>query len=550
MRHLLRLTLVPLLACVLATPSAAVSLQEATFVSPVTRVSFPAQVLSRGTTDNGEADLGADLDGCRHTLLQSEYEYGVVVDPTSYFAALASEWDPRNGAFLFPFDKTAWATIAAGLESERLVDLNNAYRAVVNQARAAGQVPPERGGFQIPQRLIRIEKRYQLALTCYEARKARSSLMAKVGLQAAWALRSYLNVPLANPGLDGGYQELDDRLKRRLVAGEPFRVERHLAAHQEILAEGAGLTDEGFFAASLVTLGLTLRAGDPAAGVTVITGLEERFRNVPKAEFMRSLTRERKETWKKHQDFLALALVNFIRAIADEQFNRTDLPPTMLAVAECQRRLGRRQEALMWYTALAAMPETQPKLRDDIRRQQRSPATGAPMPVQLGWLADEQITALRAAGATGDGQPDGPDRSVLVALVAEGLGSADYTNPGWRPTTGGTANDCIAVLSKVGDATLNFSFRTGLWPLNLGELWDRDFIDRNQVNRFRCPVTGQPFAYAEPPTAADATAANTVVVATTATVETPMGQRFGAYLADKRIVWSATAFTPGQRHEP
>jgi len=56
-------------------------------------------------------------------------------------------------------------------------------------------------------------------------------------------------------------------------------------------------------------------------------------------------------------------------ALKIEEFPRSRLPPNMMAVAECLRRSGAEKNAMNWYLALAQMPETQPRMRAEIRAQ-------------------------------------------------------------------------------------------------------------------------------------------------------------------------------------
>jgi hypothetical protein len=543
MRQLLQAVLSLL---ILASPAAAVSLQDVTLKSPITRTPFDVKIPADSRDAENLSDMGADMDGCRHSSLQSEYEFGIVVDPTSHFAALASEWNPRTGAFLYPIDDQFRAWVLKELASEHTVDVNSAYATVVRQARAAGQVPPDRQTFQIPQSMVRLEKRYRLAMQCYEARRVRSSVLAKVALQGAWALRAYLNISLGNQRLDGGYQEVDEQVKRHVEPGEAFKLDKWLPVYREILDSGSGMTDEGFFVAGITCLGLTLRDGDLAEANRVVALLEERYRDKDKAEFLRGLVRERKTTIAEYLKFLDIAYAHFRLGIMDEQFNRSQLPVTMLATAECLRRSGRTAQAMEWYFALTRLPETEPKLREDIRKQGKAVAPEAPFHVQVGWIADAQYAKLKAAGNAHNGEIGGSDRGILLAIVAEGLGSADFVNPGWKPVVGANDSDCASLMSRVGDAVLIYAFRTGNWPLTLGELWDRDFLDRNQVNRFRDPVNGEPLVYAEPGMPFDRAPKDLVLVATKSAIDTPVGKRYGAYLADKRPVWSATPIEVGK----
>lgn len=528
-----------------AAPAMAVSLQDATLKSPITRHPFAVRVLAETKDATQLADLGADLDGCRHTSMASEYEFSVVVDPTCFFAALSAEWDPRDGRFLYQKEITddlrTW--VQKELGPDHAIAVANAYASAMRLARANGQAPPDRAGFLIPQNHIQIDQRYKLALKCYDARRARSSLIAKVALQGAWALRAYLNIALGNPNLDGGRQEVDDKVKRHVTNGETFRLDKWLPIYRKIFNDGRGMTDEASFVAGITLLGFELRDGNRAAVDGIISAMTERFKDGEAVLGLRMLTKERKEKVGKYLEFLDIAIGNFRVAIAEEQINRSSLPTTMLAVAESLRRVGQGASAAAWYDALARLPETQPKMRADIRSQGRAAGADAPFLIQVGWIADEQVLKLHDAGI----KPlPGIDQVLLTALVSEGLGSAAYVNPHWKPVTGASADACGSVIGRIGDAITGFGFRLGDWPETLGELWDRDFIDRNSVNRFRCPASGELYRYGVPTMPFDQAPKDLVLVSTSSAIDTPTGKRFAACLLDRRVVWSVKPVEPGK----
>jgi len=236
-------------------------------------------------------------------------------------------------------------------------------------------------------------------------------------------------------------------------------------------------------------------------------------------------------------------------AVLNEEFPRTRLAPNMFAIAECLRRSGKTgtmEQAMDWYMALAKMPESQPRLRADIKAQGKAPGADAPLAVSLGFLADRQIERITLAGVVHSGEISGRDKRLLSAIIYENFGSAAYVNPSWRARTDGNQQDCVLILNLVGQAAMDFAFRKGAWPTTLDDLWEQDVIkDRNRVNRFRCPVTGEKLQYK--PLVGDVSAASprTVVVCTERPVPTNQGPRYGAYLANNQLLWTAEPLQAG-----
>ena len=242
-----------------------------------------------------------------------------------------------------------------------------------------------------------------------------------------------------------------------------------------------------------------------------------------------------------------------MQAIADEEFVRGHLPETMLVVAECLRRGGEPTyaRAMDWYLALAKMPESQPKWREEFRAQGRVPSADAPFHVQLGWIADRHVERLTKGGLVHPGTISGRDKELLTNVVFNNLGSPEYVNPAWKPVTGATQTECARLLDMVGKATMDFAFRNNTWPKSLGELWSRDIIrDRNVVNRFCCPVTGKAFLYQELPTDMKDTSPMTALVTTAEPVPTNPGPRYGVFLANLTMAWSARPVKPGELYKP
>ena len=552
MRHLLLL----LLALAVSAPLGAMQIQNMTVISPITGQKFdvtgvPAEQ-GKSTTDL--ADLGADDDGCRHTSGPSEYDFYIAVDPFTYFSALSAEWDGRSGRFReeLPPDMKDW--VIKTFNSDWQLDFARVYSVTQQTMRLQGQVAPDRKDFVMPQQTIPLEKRYRYALQCYEKRGARAVVLAKIALTGAWAIRARLNVAVNSPSLDGGYEEVQDLALRKTKTGETFVLDKWLLIYRDIFND-ASLTNEGYLIAGLTYFGFVLREGDRAEGDRVLQKMQDRFSKLdkPGSELLRGLVRERKRMLGEYSKMLFTATQQFILAISTEEFPRSRLPPNLMAVAECLRRLGDDEttknlpRAYDWYLALAKMPETQPKLRDEIRTQGKAPGPDAPFQVQLGWLADRQLARLTAAQVIHPpNEISGPDKRLLNAITYERFGSSDFVNPDWRPRTDGNQQDCALMLNLIGQATMDFTFRSGAWPKTLDELWEQDVLkDRNRVNRFCCPVTGVRFLYT--PMSGDVTTAapRTVVVATAKPVPTNQGLRYGAYLANNQLVWAETPFTAG-----
>ncbi len=530
----------------LSAPLSAVQLQDATLISPVT--GQPFQVLMVPVERGGEslADMGTDEDGCRHSSSNSEYDYYVATCPYSYFSALSVEWDEGTGQFRsrLPDEVKQWAQ--KELNTEQKIDFERVFHSAAQVARAQGQPVPERKDFVMPQNAIPIEKRYRYALMCYEKRGARAAVLAKIAINGAWALRTRANIPLGHSAIDGGYQEVNAQAAKQVKDGEAFVFAKWLGIYRDIF-ENSRLSDEGYLVAGQTYFGFALRDGDLKIARSILAKMTERFKDNDKAEMLRGLVRERTTLLNEYLKFVDVAAGSFTRAIGDEEFTRQELPKMMLVVAESLRRLGREAESFDWYLALAKMPDTQPKLRDDIRAQNKAPGPDAPFEVQLGWIADAHLAELTKIGVVHGPDIGGASKKLLNAIVSDGLGTAAYVNPDWRPQTAGDVQDCSRILDLIGKSALDFTYRLGLWPKNLGELWERGYLkDRNRVNRFHCPVTGAEFLYQYLPAEVSKLPPRTVIVATAQPVPTNQGPRFGAFLLNNTVVWSDQPLVPGQ----
>lgn len=541
------LRLLAAVLCVCALP--ALQLQDLELVSPLGGQRFVA-VIPGGPpgASPGPADMGEDVDGCRHGTGPNEYDFYVVVDPHTYFAALASEYDSRTGQFQaeVPPEVAAWVRKEFG--SEREIDFTHAFQYANQVARSTGRAPPERKSFIIPQNSIAVEKRYRLALAAYEKRGARHVVLAKIALTGAWSLRCRAQLPVSHQSLAGGFEEINSRIAGKIKDGEAFDLAKWTKIYRSIF-ESDGLTREGYTVCATTLFGFLLREGDLQGCKDVITKATERLGKDDKPDVLRGLIRDRKRMLEDHNRLLSVASERFIAALRAEEIVRSRIPEILLVVGECNRRLGLHDRACDWFLGLGRLPETQPASRKALRFEGKMRALPADKPyhVQLGWIADEQLEKLMRAGTAHPGEFAGPDRGLLVAIVNEGLGSANYNVPGWKPGTGGTQTDCAIVLDLCGKGILEQAFRLGTWPKTLGELWEREVIrDRNRVNRFNCPVTGKPLLYAEPPGDISSIAPSTVLVATSAPIDTPQGPRFGAFCANTRLVWTEIAPVVGQ----
>jgi hypothetical protein len=291
----------------------------------------------------------------------------------------------------------------------------------------------------------------------------------------------------------------------------------------------------------------------------ILDKLTDRLKTNQKGEVMRGIVRSRITLLREYLSFLNRASTHFMGAIASEEFPRSKLPETMLVIAECLRRqavLGENGDAkatraMDWYMALSKMAESQPKLRDEMRAQNKAPGPDAPYEVQLGWIADTHYQRLTDAKVIHAGAISGADKALLTAIVFDRLGFADFVNSGWRPVTGATQADSAVILDLIGKAILDFAYRNDTWPQSVGELWERGIIhDRNYLNRFCCPVTGKPYLYQHLPGDVSTTSQATVILTMAEPVPTNQGPRYGIYLGNNTVAWSATPVKPGQLYKP
>lgn len=542
------LPVIVLLAC--AAGLSAMQYQDLNLTSPITGGRFVAVgTMEQPGAAPSPADMGTDVDGCRHSSGPCEYEYYVVVDPYSYFAALSSEWDPRSGRFRSEVTKDLADWLSKQFGGERDIDWNHAFQFAIQGARQGNGPAPDRATFTIPQTAIPVDKRYRLALASYERRGARNIVLAKIALTGAWALRCRAQVPIAHPALAGGFEEVNARIGKDIKDGEEFELQKWMRIYKKVV-DADGLSREGYTVATLALFGFQLRDGDPEACKETLGKAMERLGRDDKPDLLRGLIRERRKLAEDYTRLLGIAAERFTLALRNEEVVRARIPEVLLVVGEAYRRIGDKERAANWYTALGKLPETQPSVRAELRFQGKEKALPADQPyhVQLGWIADEQFERLQKSGISNAGEIIGSDKGLLLAIVNEGLGTAAYSNPGWKPVSGASRSDAENVLKEVGSSVLVFALHMGAWPKTLGELWEHEVIrDRNQVNRFCDPATGKPLVYREPPGDMSQIDKTTVLVATGAAVDGPGGKaQFGAYLADGSVVWSDQAPTVGR----
>ncbi len=546
-----------LLVGILAAASAS-QVEDLRLISPINgkpfQASIPTVAVMVGNTEGSTADLGIDVDGCRHTTGISEYDLLIVVDPHTYFAAQAAEWDRTTGRFFFPLPPDMATFVGKELNTQFQLDWHRAFGTAKAVAQRDGQPPPAPEQFVMNQAEVPTHVRFRNALLCYKHRGASDLTLGQVANMGAWAMRVYLNRPIISPEFAGGIQEVNHALERRLgldnaKQGQVFDLAKVSAAFAAI--RQGQLTREGRIVADLTYLGYQLRDGDMAQVLRTLEEMKER--NTKRDEklpmLFAGLVREREAMITQHYVYLTrTAAVGFSAAVGREQVNRRRLPTVMMSVAESFRRIGELERARDWYLALARMPETQPALRAQLRAQSGRPGNAAPPALHLGWLADEALDRLKAGGLAIEAF--GPmDRELLTEVVTRNLGHSSYDSA-WKPTTGGTGQQLERVLSETGKAVMDVALRSGAWPATLGELWDNGAVRNwDSYNRFRCPISGEPLRYTAPrlPLQSGAFAPTTVLVATAKRVTGPSGRlQHAAFLLNGTLRWVDAEVAPLQ----
>ena len=134
-------------------------------------------------------------------IAQSVSEYGlfVVTSPWSYFSALSIEWG-TDGKFrgYIPEGFKEWITSKNGFNSELVTDRQHRFANARRAAERSGDpnFPARLQDWEMPQHLIPVDKRYRLAIETYKQRQFPNSMIAKVALTGAWAVRVQMNKPI------------------------------------------------------------------------------------------------------------------------------------------------------------------------------------------------------------------------------------------------------------------------------------------------------------------------------------------------------------------
>ena len=190
----------------------------------------------------GEADMGTDSDGARHSSTVSEYGLFVVTSPWSYFSALSIEWG-TDGKFrgYIPEGFKEWITSKNGFNSELVTDRQHRFANARRAAERSGDpnFPARLQDWEMPQHLIPVDKRYRLAIETYKQRQFPNSMIAKVALTGAWAVRVQMNKPIFHSRLTGGYEEVDDKLQRHIEPNESFEVDKWVRVYKNIFTTRA-----------------------------------------------------------------------------------------------------------------------------------------------------------------------------------------------------------------------------------------------------------------------------------------------------------------------
>ncbi|NRA39474.1 MAG: hypothetical protein HRU15_15140 [Planctomycetes bacterium] len=422
---------------------------------------------------------------------------------------------------------------------------NRKFKVAQHVARLQGKEIGGIDSFVIPQDQVGVDNKYTYALRCYAKRGARDAFMAKVSLTAAWAMRVHLNRQLSDKDLAGGVKEVNDRINRHIDEDEEFDLEKWHKIYGDIF-HNANLSNEGYFVVASSYLGLELRVGGHAKCDEILGKMSNRFADMKHGEKLRGITRERRRVLKEYRKFLSESTFSFAKAISKEEIRRSDLPTTMLAVAEGLRRSGSAEEAIDWYLAIANLDETEPELRETIRKEKRAPSPHASFYVHIGWKADLMIEKM-THGRVRELIIQGRDSFLLNAIVNEDLGTPEHKNPNWKPVTGGSIKELEFMINELGKSVIEYEFRLGKWPQSLGELWSVGVIpDWNRFNRFHCPVSGMPFMYTAQTKVRENIAKKTVLVRTSQAIATNQGPRYLNYLVNNTLVWTEAPVAVGQ----
>ncbi len=528
----------------------ATQFQERQLKSPVVGHMFTAKVLPFDAKDlqrsaiANEADMGSDADGCRHNSGMSEYDYFVVVDPHTYFAAQSVEWDVRTPQFKLPLSQEFrdWVRSKNGFNSEYVTDKSQAYKHYQQRARASGKELPAFEEWTIPQEWIPVEKKYRLAIESYKKRDARPAMLAKLALSASWALRVRLNLPIYDQRLSPGVNEVNGYVQRHIDEGEAFIREKWQKVYKDIMKKS--LSDEAYYVAGSSYFGLVLRAGDLDECTSILEKMEKRLKETKGdlGTLVRGLIRGKRRLLREYTSFTRQSVNFFVQALGTESINRYAIPATVMAVAEGLRRIGNESAALDWYQTVARMSETQPRIREMIRNQGGVPSADSPLALHIGWDADNMIQMLKNKKVVHSGEIGGQHKNLLTAIAYDKLGTASYESTAWQPASGAALDETVDLIDQLGKWVLVYEQRQAGWPESLGMLWEKGAImDWNAYNRFNCPVSGKKYLYEKP---SASVSDRTVLIALPKAVPTNQGLRYGAFLHDMSIVWSEKPLKP------
>ena len=530
----------------------ALTLEERTLICPITERPFKVKLIPNVAGGiwqvgaPGPADMGTDEDGCRHDSGFTEYELHVITSPWCYFTSLGMEWDDK-GVYRGHLRKEFKEWIRGPeISGEWIIDRNQSYNRFRRRYGSSGVKIPDQNDWEIPQNEIPIEKKYRLALRCYEKRHAPARMMGRMALMGVWAVRTHLCKPFMDPSLAGGVQEVNDKLQRHIEEGEKFSRDKWAKIYQDIF-EKESLTDSGYAVAGFTHMGFLVRQGNQQAALEVLQTMLERFADEREHLVYRALIRNRRVLLNRdYRNFLRVAAADFVRALAAEEIPITRMVPVVLAMAELRRRLGDLRGAMDWYTCLAAMPATEPQMRADWRREGGAPAPEAKWLIHVGWQADVWKGRLKELGIQDTGKPMGEAAPLINAIMHEGLGTPEYVNPKWQPVRDKPAEAVAWLMKEVGANLLIYQDGVKVFPDTLDDMWLDGYVkDRNVLNRFRCPQTGEPFLYMAP---VAAPMQQTILISTQKPVVTSDGPRYVGFLYGHKVVFSKDPLIPGKLH--
>lgn len=551
------------------TSLSAYQLEERELTCPITGRKFKTTVLNMfsGIKYDGasapQADMGVDEDFCGIFSGPSEYEYFVITSPWSFFTAMPEEWD-KNGKYIgrLSDDVKTWAQKSDLNTPFKLAQMASYKRLEQRAARHGIRNIPAQGDWAIPQDEIPIEQRYQLALMCYDKRRFPPAFMAKLALSGAWAIRNQLNHPVRLDRIMGAYPEVRLKTSKYMKDNEPFDRNKWAKVYATLYKDSS-LTEEAHFIVALTHVGFLLRQGPITEAGKVLDELYKLYDKVEAADKpdlgkieLRGFIRNRVAIIRSdnapcYRGFLERAAEGFVAALGREDVTRRKMPDTILALAECKRRLGENVGAMDWYRCLAGMAETQPSLREEMRKTGGNPGPEAGITLQLGWIADRMLKRMEEEGAKNTGRIEGPEKALIDAILYQGLGTPEYSSPGWVPVTGASPKASEMILTEIGRSIIEYHQGIGVFPATIGDCWMEGIIrDRNRLNRFFCPTTGEKYLYAPP--AKDRAFESTILLAVPKAIifSKEEGERYLGFTYGSQVIHSKKPLVPGEMYKP